>query len=174
MSRLPQNISLFCKRTKQHYKRNYILQKRQIFWRSLPVIATPYWVWILRHSATGWRGGLKLQISFRKRATDFRALLRKMTYGGKAFFDATPPCTTHMSHTCHTLYYSDLKRGYTHVTHMSHTCHTHVTHMSHTCYTHATHMLHTCHSIPLLVISILVVCAWLICHLYAVCCSVYQ
>jgi len=30
---------------------------------------------------------------FRKRATNYRALLREMTYKDKAFYDSTPPCT---------------------------------------------------------------------------------
>ena len=44
---------------------------------------------------TGWRrpiGCLKLQIIFRKRATNYRALLRKMTYGDKASCGSSPPC----------------------------------------------------------------------------------
>ena len=45
---------------------------------------------------TGWRrpiGCLKLQVIFRKRATNYRALLRKMTCKDKASYDSTPPCT---------------------------------------------------------------------------------
>jgi len=38
-------------------------------------------------------GCLKLQVIFRKRATNYRALLRKMTYEDKASYDSTPPCT---------------------------------------------------------------------------------
>jgi len=44
---------------------------------------------------TGWRkliGCLKLQVIFRKRATNYRALVRKMTCGDKASYDSTPPC----------------------------------------------------------------------------------
>jgi len=44
---------------------------------------------------TGWRrviGCLKLQVTFRKRATNYRALLRKMTGRDKACYDSTPPC----------------------------------------------------------------------------------
>ena len=47
--------------------------------------------------ATGWRGLIgcrKLQVILRKRASNYRALLRKMTYGDKASYDSTPPCTT--------------------------------------------------------------------------------
>ena len=48
------------------------------------------------HMYTGWRrliGCLKLQVIFRKRATNYRALLRKMTYEDKASYDSSPPCT---------------------------------------------------------------------------------
>jgi len=42
---------------------------------------------------TEWRrciGCLKLQVIFRKRATNFRDLLRKMTYKDKAFYGSSP------------------------------------------------------------------------------------
>ena len=55
-------------------------------------------VWITLRDATGWRrciGCLKLQVSFRKRATNFRALSRKWPIP-KASYDATPPCTSHV------------------------------------------------------------------------------
>ena len=45
---------------------------------------------------TGWRrpiGCLKLQVNFRKRATNYRALLRKMTYKDKASYGSSPPCS---------------------------------------------------------------------------------
>jgi hypothetical protein len=44
---------------------------------------------------TGWQrpiGCLKLQIIFRKRATNYRALLRKMTYEDKTSYGSSPPC----------------------------------------------------------------------------------
>ena len=44
---------------------------------------------------TGWRrliGCLKLHVIFRKRATNYRALLRKMTEEDQASCDSTPPC----------------------------------------------------------------------------------
>jgi len=53
-------------------------------------------VMIYRASSTGWQrpiGCLKLQVIFRKRATNHRALLRKMTYEDKASYDSTPPCS---------------------------------------------------------------------------------
>jgi len=46
---------------------------------------------------TGWReciGCLKMQVFFCKRATNFRVLLRKMTYKDKASYVVTPPCST--------------------------------------------------------------------------------
>ena len=46
-------------------------------------------------------GCLKLQVTFRKRATNSRALLRKMACKDKASFGSSPPCTTHhWRHTC--------------------------------------------------------------------------
>jgi len=47
-------------------------------------------------NTTGWRrpiGCLKLQVILRKRATNYRAHLRKMTYEDKAPYDSMPPCT---------------------------------------------------------------------------------
>ena len=48
---------------------------------------------------TGWRrpiGCLKLQVIFRKRATNYRALLRKMAYKDEASYNSTPPCIISM------------------------------------------------------------------------------
>ena len=45
---------------------------------------------------TGWRrpiGCLKLHVIFRQRATNSRALLRRMTYKDQAFYGSSPPCT---------------------------------------------------------------------------------
>jgi len=50
---------------------------------------------MLTHCSTGWRrpiGCLKLQVLFRKRATNCRALLRKMTCKDKASYGSSPPC----------------------------------------------------------------------------------
>jgi len=49
-----------------------------------------------RYGRTGWRrpiGCLKLQVTFRKRATNYVALLRKMTNKDKASCGSTPPCS---------------------------------------------------------------------------------
>jgi len=46
--------------------------------------------------ATGRRrliGSSKLQIIFHKRATEYRSLLRKMTYRDKGSYESSPPCT---------------------------------------------------------------------------------
>jgi len=37
-------------------------------------------------------GCLKLKVTFRKRATNYRALFRKMTYKDKASYSSSPPC----------------------------------------------------------------------------------
>jgi len=45
---------------------------------------------------TGWRrliGSPKLQISFYKRATKYRSLLRKMTHKDKGSYESSPPCS---------------------------------------------------------------------------------
>jgi len=45
---------------------------------------------------TGWRrpiGCLKLQVIYRKKATNYRALLRKMTWKDMASYGSSPPCT---------------------------------------------------------------------------------
>jgi len=50
---------------------------------------------------TGWRrliGCLKSQVVFSKRATNDRALLRKMTFEDKTPYDSTPPCTFLLRH----------------------------------------------------------------------------
>jgi len=63
-------------------------------------------------SFTGWRrciGCLELQISFRKRATNFRALLRKITSKDKASYDSTPPCTALLHVECHSIKSCNLK-----------------------------------------------------------------
>jgi len=60
-------------------------------------------IWYSRFS-TGWRwliGCLKLQVILGKRATNYRALLRKMTYEDKAPYDSTPSfrwCNTPFQH----------------------------------------------------------------------------
>jgi len=49
----------------------------------------------VQNKRTGWRrpiGCLKLQIIFCKRATNYRALLRKMTYKDKASYESSTPC----------------------------------------------------------------------------------
>jgi len=73
---------------------------------------------------------LKLQDIFRKRATNYRALLRKMTQEDKASYDSTPLCSTfnrvvfkshritHMNESCRTC-----KRVMSHA-HMNESCHT--------------------------------------------------
>jgi len=55
---------------------------------------------------SGWRtckGYLKLQVTFRKRATNYRALLWKMTCKDKASYASWPPCTMWTGHSLHEL-----------------------------------------------------------------------
>jgi len=54
-----------------------------------------------RAGATGWRriiGHLKLQVIFRKRATNYRALLRTVTCKDKTFCGSSPPSTNSIEH----------------------------------------------------------------------------
>jgi len=56
--------------------------------------------------STGWQRCiecLKLQVIYRKRATNYRALLRKMTCEDKASYDFTPLCMTHSRVWCDSL-----------------------------------------------------------------------
>ena len=53
-------------------------------------------------ATTGWQrliGCFKSQVIFRKRATNYRAVLRKMTCKDKASYDSTPPCIYVYIHT---------------------------------------------------------------------------
>ena len=48
-----------------------------------------------QYARTEWRrlrGCLEFQVIFRKRATNYKVLWRKMTYEDKAPYDSTPPC----------------------------------------------------------------------------------
>jgi len=104
---------------KEPYKRDNILQKRRIIWSILLTVATPYhmfhddldvcattnshvsWLitrrichvtfWVIWHILCHKRpiGCLESHVIFRKRATDYRALLRKMTCTNKASYDST-------------------------------------------------------------------------------------
>ena len=58
-------------------------------------------VHVIFNGTTTWRRlikWLKLQDIFRKRATNYGALLRKITYKDKASYDPTPPCSTYSVH----------------------------------------------------------------------------
>jgi len=105
---------------------------------------------------TGWRrpiGCLKMHIVFRKRATNHRALWRKITFKDKASYGSSPPCTTRTNKSCRTRASSFERRVVStprtkriHTNHATHTecrvglilhkishksCHTHVCVMSH-------------------------------------------
>ena len=61
------------------------------------LIHTKIILFLLSQPPTGWRrpiGCLKLQVIFRKRATNYRALLRKMTYKDKTSNGSTPLYST--------------------------------------------------------------------------------
>jgi len=84
--RLVGSLKTYVSFAKEPYKRDYILQERPIFLRSLPNIATPY-----QHSSDrerirctindmGWLrlvGSLKMHVSFAEHSLFYRALLQK-------------------------------------------------------------------------------------------------
>jgi len=62
--------------------------------------------WSTWPNHSGWRGlmgCLTLQVLFRKRATNYMALLRKMTYEDKVFYDSTPPYVTNSKYSYDTV-----------------------------------------------------------------------
>ena len=93
---------------KEPYKRDDILQKRPIIWSILLTVATAYhtndrspqtartavlfFSFSIVFAVSRPIGCLKLQVMFCKRATNYRALLRKMTCQDKASYDSAPPC----------------------------------------------------------------------------------
>jgi len=55
---------------------------------------------VMLKCSTGWRrliGSRKLHIIFHKRATRYRALLRKMTYKDKGPYESSPPCISQLA-----------------------------------------------------------------------------
>jgi len=63
-----------------------------------------------RFASTGWQRlieCLKLQVIFRKRVTNYRALLRKMTCKDKASYGSSTPCT-HTTHVSSSHHFTDL------------------------------------------------------------------
>jgi len=54
-----------------------------VYWLGTPPLGTEWQSLI---------GCLKLQVNLHKRATNYRALVQKMTYEDKASYDSTPPC----------------------------------------------------------------------------------
>jgi len=68
---------------------------------------------------TAWQrliGCLKMQIIFRKRATNYRALMRKMTYEDKASCGSSPPCTM----SCSYVFTHQEYHMYSHINHAYH------------------------------------------------------
>ena len=62
-------------------------------------------LWLIVY--TEWRRPikyLKLQVIFRKRANNYRAFVRKMTYKDKASCGSSPPCTLFMAHNTYSIY----------------------------------------------------------------------
>jgi len=95
----PLIIGLFCGKWALYYisQRGVLKSSRQALYITNTFVCD-FWhgrIHSTMHS-TGWRRlirCLKSQVIFRKRANNYRAFLRKMTYENKAFYDSTPPCT---------------------------------------------------------------------------------
>jgi len=98
MSRLLKIIGLFCKRA---------LQKRWYFAKETYNLIIEYsynaqktcilGIRVLHLIDTGWQrpiGCIKLRVIFGKRATNYRPLLRKITYKDRAAYGSSPLCST--------------------------------------------------------------------------------
>ena len=89
VSRFPQKSSI--------YLMALLWKETCNLWHLLPLChPVQLYVWV---GHTRWQrpiGCLQLQVIFRKRATNYRALLRKMTCKDKASYGSSPPCI--MSH----------------------------------------------------------------------------
>jgi len=87
--------------------------------------------WLRHITRSGWQrpiGSLKLHVIFRRRATNYRALLRKMTNQDKASYGSLPPCVRksvkshiRMSHVVQN--WVTLHWWINHVKHMNESCH---------------------------------------------------
>jgi len=118
------------------------------------------------HIRTGWRrpiGCLRLQVIYRKRATNYRAVLRKMTCKDKASYDSTPPCISHTYQT----YVSHIR--------ITHTYHAYVSHIriTHTYHTYVSHIrmksLKQCLCARVTHLEEVVVLKWLLHHCLMLC-----
>jgi len=71
-----------------------------------PLYKSLFFVFLFSHLDTRWRrliGCLKLQVIIRQRDTNYKALLRKMTYRNKAPYASTPTSTNHKAGNEHML-----------------------------------------------------------------------
>ena len=99
--------------------------------KTWPIYMPPFLVNLQNTFSTGWRrciGCLKLQTSFRKRATNHRALLRKMTYKDKASCGSSPPCSELTFENCELVHWCGVRVAFVHTyihTHVPVHTHTH-------------------------------------------------
>jgi len=81
------------------------------------------WMGVMSHTHTTCTiGCLKLQVSFRKRATNYRALVQEMTYEDKTSYGSWPHCRSCSE--------NDLK-SMSHVIREWESCHTPTRHVTH-------------------------------------------
>jgi len=99
-------------------------------------------------------GSPKLQIIFHKRATKYRALLRKMIYKDKGSYESSPPCMCDETYSCIQYeaswiafsWFLNSCHTYEPVTHMHESRHTREWVMSHIWMRHVAHMNETQHT----------------------------
>ena len=141
-----------------------------VTWRVHGYHVTQSYVWRdsrirVTKTHTGWRrpiACLKLRVSFRKRATNYRALLRKMTFTDKASYGSWPPCMCNLTwlfHSCHVTVSYVWRDSLIHVTKLTHMCQW-LTHM-------CQRLTHMCQQLTHMCVRLThmcdVTCAWLSC-----------
>ena len=107
-------------------------------------------VWSTRRRRPMWCRNL--YVTFCKRVTNYRALLRKMTYKNKASYGSSPPCANepsfewlwHVLSVCDTHPWVMSNMWIRHVTHMNVSCHTYAWVRSHMWRRHVMQMHESC------------------------------
>ena len=83
----------------------YNKQHVHVITREISIWSQRRCLYDLKDPYTGWRrpvGCLKMQVIFRKRATNYRSLLREMTYKDESSYGSLPPCTgRHLNGSAH-------------------------------------------------------------------------
>ena len=122
-----------------HFEASWFLEKKNqlaskcALWKDC---GADFWEFLVEKSAryamrcTGWWrcvGCLQSQVIFRKRAINYRDLLREMTYKDKASYGSLPPCRTRLQSRLFQINMCDMTHSY--VWHDSFLCVTWLIHM---------------------------------------------